>query len=118
MVMKMYDNLVEAAKTAAQNSLCTKTNNKSGAALLSKDGKIYCGINVEGNGGTVFAEAVALVNAVADGKTKFLALAVFSDTARNLDDVAVKNLLDFGDMWAITCFDNKNESTLLSRIVR
>ena len=111
----MYTNLVEAAKTAAQKSL---SKNKSGAALLSKDGQVYCGISVEGNGGSIFAEAVALANAVADGKTKFLALAVFADTKREIDTTATKNLLTFSDMWVITCFDNKTESTLLSRIAR
>lgn len=111
----MYTNLIETAKAAAQKSI---GRNKSGAALLSKDNQIYCGIGVDGNGGSVFAEAVALANAVADGKQKFLALAVFAEQARDIDSIAAKNLLGFGDMWVITCFDNKTESTLLSRIVR
>lgn len=108
----MYDNLIASAKAAAQNST---SKIKSGAALLSKDGSIYCGVCV---GDSIFAEAVALANAVADGKQKFLALAVFADQKRDIDKTAAKNLLEFGDMWVITCFANKTESTLLSKLAR
>lgn len=110
--LKMYSNLIQAAKVAAQKST---SQNKSGAALLSKDGDIYCGTSV---GEGIFAEAVCLANAVADTKQKFLALAVFADGARGIDKIAAKNLLEFGDMWVITCFDNKTESTLLSKLAR
>lgn len=108
----MYDNLIASAKAAAQNST---SKNKSGAALLSKGGQIYCGVSV---GDDIFAEAVCLANAVADKSQKFLALAVFAEQARDIDHIAAKNLFAFGDMWVITCFNNKTESTLLSRIAR
>lgn len=108
----MYSNLIEAAKVAAQKST---SKIKSGAALLSKDGGIYCGICV---GDGIFAESVALANAVADQKQKFLALAIFAEQKRDIEKIAAQNLLAFGDMWVITCFDNKTESTLLSKIVR
>ncbi|MCS7239631.1 MAG: cytidine deaminase [Candidatus Bipolaricaulota bacterium] len=49
-----------------------------GAALLSKDGRIFTGCNVENAsyGLTVCAERVALFKAISEGAREFLALAV------------------------------------------
>ena len=49
-----------------------------GAALLCSDGSVYCGCNVENSsyGGTICAERVAAVSAVAGGHRDFIKIAV------------------------------------------
>lgn len=58
------------------------SNFKVGAALLSPDGRIFIGCNVENisYGLTICAERVAIGSAVAEGVRKFLAVAVVADT--------------------------------------
>ncbi len=53
-----------------------------GAALLTKDGKIYQGCNIENASYslTICAERVAVIAAILAGETNFRALAVIADT--------------------------------------
>ena len=51
-----------------------------GAALLTKEGKLYTGCNVENSsyGGTICAERTAFVKAVSEGDTEFEKIAIAS----------------------------------------
>ncbi len=51
-----------------------------GAALLTKDGRVYTGVNVENSslGGTICAERTAFVKAISEGCREFSAIAVVS----------------------------------------
>ena len=51
-----------------------------GAALLTKDGKLYTGVNVENSsfGGTICAERTAFVKAVSEGDKEFEKIAIVS----------------------------------------
>ncbi len=51
-----------------------------GAALLTKDGKVYTGVNVENSsyGGTICAERTAFVKAISEGEREFKAIAIAS----------------------------------------
>lgn len=51
-----------------------------GAALLTKDGRVYTGVNVENSslGGTICAERTAFVKAISEGCREFAAIAVVS----------------------------------------
>lgn len=53
-----------------------------GAALLTADGRVFCGANVENRtyGLTICAERAALVQAVAAGATEFAAIVVAADS--------------------------------------
>lgn len=53
---------------------------KVGAALLTKDGKVFTGVNVENSsfGGTICAERTAFVKAISEGYREFEAVAVVS----------------------------------------
>jgi len=72
-----YHNLV----AARSNAYCPYSKFRVGAALLSADGQVITGANVENAsyGGTICAERTALVKAVSEGVTKFKAIAVASD---------------------------------------
>lgn len=49
-----------------------------GAALLTKDGRVYTGCNVENSsyGATICAERTAFVKAVSEGESQFAAIAI------------------------------------------
>ncbi len=71
-------NLVEHAVEAKRFSQAKYSNFKVGAALLSDNGQIYNGCNVESSSYslTVCAERVALVKALSEGVMAFKAIAI------------------------------------------
>ena len=74
--------LIESALQATERAYAPYSNFKVGAALLSEDGKIFKGCNIENStyGATICAERTALAKAVSEGSTKFRAIAVVSTT--------------------------------------
>lgn len=70
--------LIEAAKEAALHSYSPYSNFAVGAALLSEDGTIISGCNVENAsyGLTMCAERGAIQTAIAKGYTAFKAIAI------------------------------------------
>lgn len=73
--------LVEKAIEAKTKSLPTYSNFHVGAALLTEDGKIYQGGNIEVSsyGLTICAERTAVFKAISEGERKFKAIAIASD---------------------------------------
>jgi len=78
----MHARLVAAARDVARHSYSPYSHFAVGAALLGDDGGIYCGTNVENAsfGLSLCAERSAVSRAVAEGVTRFRALAVVTDT--------------------------------------
>lgn len=71
-------NLIDYAKEAATNSYSPYSNFKVGAALLTKNGKLYKGCNVE-NGAyspSCCAERTAFVKAISEGEKEFDSIAI------------------------------------------
>ncbi len=70
--------LYEIAIKAMDNSYSPYSNCKVGAALLSKNGKVFTGTNIENAafGPTVCAERVAVFKAVSEGEKEFSKIAV------------------------------------------
>ncbi len=77
-----YQQLVFKAIEARQNSYSPYSNFAVGAALLSADGDLYTGANIENAsyGLAVCAERTAIFKAVSEGVDKFTAMAVACDT--------------------------------------
>ncbi|KZT36874.1 cytidine deaminase [Sistotremastrum suecicum HHB10207 ss-3] len=73
--------LIQAALDARDAAYCPYSKFRVGAALLSADGQIIKGCNVENAsyGGAICAERTAMVKAVSDGIKSFTALAVATD---------------------------------------
>ena len=74
--------LVEAAREVREKAYAPYSNFKVGAAIRTKEGKIYTGCNVESAsyGLTVCAERVAIWKAVSEGEKEFVEIAVVADT--------------------------------------
>jgi len=70
--------LYQIAEKAAEGAYAPYSGYAVGAALLTIDGKVYTGANVENSsfGATICAERTAAVKAVTDGQRAFAALAV------------------------------------------
>lgn len=73
-----YRALVDCAKKAAQSAYAPYSKTAQGAALLSADGKMFKGANMEcaAYGGAVCAETSALTAAISEGVRKFKAIAI------------------------------------------
>jgi cytidine deaminase len=71
-------NLVETAVKAKKFSQAKYSDFKVGAALLTENGKVYTGCNVESSSYslTICAERVALVKALSEGENNFKAIAI------------------------------------------
>ena len=70
--------LVQAALDARNNAYVPYSHYAVGAALLTEDGEIFCGCNIENAsyGATNCAERTAFFRAVSQGKRKFRAIAI------------------------------------------
>lgn len=80
----MFDakELVRKAMEAKSKALPVYSNFYVGAALLTEDGEIYQGANIENSSYslTICAERTAVFQAILDGKRNFQAIAVAGDT--------------------------------------
>ncbi|MBW7650504.1 cytidine deaminase [Anoxybacillus sp. ST4] len=76
--------LIEAAKQARERAYVPYSKFKVGAALLTKDGKVYGGCNIENAsyGLCNCAERTALFKAYSEGDHEYAMLAVVADTER------------------------------------
>lgn len=77
------EKLLQLAKEARQQAYVPYSKFPVGAAIITKDGKVYQGCNIENAsfGLTNCAERTAIFKAVSEGKTAFEAIAVIADTA-------------------------------------
>ena len=75
-----WNKLIEMARIAAEKAYANYSRFKVGAALLTDDGKIFTGCNVENSsyGLTVCAERVAVFKAVSEGFSSFKAIVVYT----------------------------------------
>lgn len=80
------DLLLQIAEAEMQYAYAPYSRFKVGAALLSKDGRIFTGCNIENSsyGLTICAERVALAKAVSEGYREFTAIAIASDAATKI----------------------------------
>ena len=70
--------LYQIAEKTAAGAYAPYSGYKVGAAILTNDGKIYTGVNIENSsyGASICAERTAAVKAISDGHRSFAAIAV------------------------------------------
>jgi len=70
--------LIEEAKKAREHAYCPYSHHSVGAALLTKEGRLYHGCNIENAayGPTNCAERTAFFKAIYEGEREFLKIAI------------------------------------------
>src|SRR5262245_28380732 len=73
--------LIDAANTVRQHAYVPYSNYRVGAAVQTKSGRVFTGVNVENASypETMCAERVAIFKAVSEGEKDFDVIAVFTD---------------------------------------
>jgi cytidine deaminase len=80
------EKLLEIAKNATRNSYAPYSNIHVGAAIVTEDGKIFTGTNIENSsyGLSICAERVAVFNAVSNGYRKFKKIAIITSEGKGI----------------------------------
>lgn len=80
-----YEELMQKAVEASKNSYSPYSKFAVGACVLTEDDSVYTGCNFENSsfGMTICAERNAIGSAVADGKRKIKAVAIYSPNQDN-----------------------------------
>ncbi|PLV58329.1 cytidine deaminase [Thermotoga sp. KOL6] len=75
--------LVKIALEVREKAYARYSGFRVGAALLTKSGRVFTGVNVENAsyGLTVCAERVAVFKAISEGEREFVAIAIASDSS-------------------------------------
>jgi len=78
------ESLVALARKARKRSHAPYSRFRVGAALLSADGRVFTGVNIEVDslGLTMCAERTALFKAISEGAREFTAIAIAGDPNR------------------------------------
>ena len=76
-----YKELYRIAREARENAYAPYSRFRVGAALLTRTGRVFTGVNVENAsyGAAICAERTACVKAVSEGERDFTAIATVSD---------------------------------------
>jgi cytidine deaminase len=87
--------LIKEAKEIANKNFCCKHSNYTvGAALLTKDGKVYKGFNIENDGiQSICAERVAFTKALSEMNKDFTCIAV---VGKDMKDAKFKKTVPCG----------------------
>lgn len=108
-------NLFNLALDASTRSYSPYSKAKVGAAIVTEDGKIYQGCNIENAsfGGTVCAERVAIWKAVSEGHKKIKQVYVYTEAGWPPCGMCLQVMTEFASLdLEITCCDkNGNAKT-------
>jgi cytidine deaminase len=107
------EKLIDSARQAAQKAYAVYSDFKVGAVLLTSDGKVFAGCNIENSsyGLTVCAERVALYKAVSESSREFAAIAIWSESSPPARPcgACLQVLAEFGSDIDIFCANSQGE---------
>lgn len=109
-----YDSLIKLAVVAKENAYAPYSGFRVGAALITGDGKVYTGVNIENAsfGATNCAERTAVFKAVSEGSRRVMAIAIASDSEHIVFPCGIcrQVLVEFGDDdMEVICTNNNSE---------
>ncbi|MDE7098504.1 MAG: cytidine deaminase [Ruminococcus sp.] len=86
-----YDELFNIAVKSAENAYCKYSGFYVGASLLTADGQVFTGCNIENASYsmTICAERTAIFKAVSEGFTEFTAIAVAGSSTNDFSEPCV-----------------------------
>jgi cytidine deaminase len=110
---KQRQELIQSALSVRQMAYAPYSDYPVGAALLTSDGKVYTGVNVENAAypTSMCAERVAVFKAVSEGKREFLAIAVATNNGGSPCGSCRQVLAEFGQATLVLVVD-KNGSLI------
>jgi cytidine deaminase len=113
---KQWDSLVQQAIQARENAYAPYSNYKVGAALLTTDGKVFKGCNVENAsyGPSMCAERVAVFKAVSEGYKEFEAVAVATVNGGTPCGVCRQVLREFAPNLVVVVSDTESNFQVLT----
>ena len=79
---EQQNKLIKAATEARERAVAPFSGFRVGASLLTKDGEVFTGCNIENAsyGLTMCAERVAIFKAISEGKREFQKIVIVADT--------------------------------------
>lgn len=110
------EELVRAADEARRHAYVPYSHFPVGAALLTQDGRLYTGTNVENAAYPVSlcAERVALFKAVSEGERRFARLAVVTDTGGTPCGACRQALAEFAPQLEVIVADARGQTRTFS----
>ncbi|MGI6705281.1 MAG: cytidine deaminase [Clostridia bacterium] len=116
--MKTDQCLVEEALRAKENAYAPYSKFRVGAALLSCDGQVFTGCNIENAsfGATNCAERTAIFKAVSEGRREFAVIAIASDSSHFTYPCGIcrQVMAEFNSEMRIIVANREGESKALS----
>ena len=113
--------LINYAKKAMNNAYAPYSNFCVGAALLTDDGTVYTGCNIENSsfGATICAERTAAVKAVSEGHRRFIKIAIVSKAGSYTYPCGIcrQFLSEFSDENMEFIFEGK-DGTILTKSIK
>ncbi len=116
MTQEERSNLIRLAIESRQKAYAPYSNFLVGAALLTKDGTIFTGCNVENTsyGLCICAERTAICKAVSEGHQKFEAIAVSATPFATPCGACRQFIVEFGQDIEVICVDANDASNTKS----
>lgn len=113
--------LIEKARLVLRNSYSPYSNLKVAAALLTNDGTIFTGVNVENSsiGLSICAERSAMVSAVSAGYRSFTAIAITSNRRDPISPCGAcrQFMAEFGDFEVFLVGEEKTINTTVYELL-
>lgn len=108
---EMKEKLVRMAIEAREKAYVPYSGYKVGAALLTKSGKVFTGVNIENVAypSTICGERVAIFKAVSEGERAFEAIAVVTENAGLCCGGCRQVLAEFGLETLVLIADDKGK---------
>jgi cytidine deaminase len=93
-----YKQLIELANEARRRAYAPYSNYRVGAALRTRTGKVYTGVNIENAAypASICAERVAVFKAISEGEVEFEVVTVVTDTGGSPCGSCRQVLAEFG----------------------